>query len=239
MLKYALRENLLTPEPDDYMAQTVDARSYDGQEIVELMLKRGSTLTKADAAAAVELYNSVCADLIADGCNLNTPLMNTSLSISGVFNGANDGFDASRHTVKLNIAPGVLLREGASKVKVEKTEAASTDPYITAVRDVVSGEVNGGLTVGGILEATGSRLKFDAADNVQGLFLVPESGAAVRCDVVAENKPARLMVMIPATVAAGTYYVEVRTKLTESGSTGKTLKVGRFAKELTVAASST
>ena len=51
MLKYALRENLLTPEPDDYMAQTVDARSYRGEEIVELMLKRGSTLTKADAAA--------------------------------------------------------------------------------------------------------------------------------------------------------------------------------------------
>ena len=80
MLKYALRENLLTPEPDDYMAQTVDARSYSGEEIVELMLKRGSTLTKADAAAAVELYNTVCAELIADGCNLNTPLMNTNLS---------------------------------------------------------------------------------------------------------------------------------------------------------------
>lgn len=103
MLKYALRENLLTPEPDDYMAQTVDARSYSGEEIVELMLKRGSTLTKADAAAAV-----------------------------------------------------------------------------------------------------------------------------------AENKPARLMVMIPATVAAGTYHVEVRTKLDSSGKPGKSLKVGRFSKELTV-----
>ncbi|MBR2463205.1 MAG: DUF4469 domain-containing protein [Spirochaetaceae bacterium] len=101
MLKYALRENLLTPEPDDYMAQTVDARSYSGEEIVELMLKRGSTLTKADAAAG--------------------------------------------------------------------------------------------------------------------------------------NKPARLMVMIPATVAAGTYHVEVRTKLDSSGKPGKSLKVGRFGKELTVA----
>ena len=100
MLKYALRENLLTPEPDDYMAQTVDARSYSGEEIVEL---------------------------------------------------------------------------------------------------------------------------------------VPASGAAIRCDVVAENKPARLMVMIPATVPAGTYHVEVRTKLDSSGKPGKSLKVGRFSKELTVA----
>lgn len=234
MLKYALRENLLTPEPDDYMAQTVDARSYSGEEIVELMLKRGSTLTKADAAAAVELYNTVCAELIADGCNLNTPLMNTSLSVSGVFSGANDSFDPSRHAIKLNIAPGTLLREAAGKVRAEKTQAASTDPYITAVRDVVSGEVNGTLTAGGILEATGSRLKYDAADQEQGLFLVPASGAAIRCDVVAENKPARLMVMIPATVPAGTYHVEVRTKLDSSGKPSKSLKVGRFSKELTV-----
>ena len=42
MLKYALRENLLTPEPDDYMAQTVDARSYSGEEIVELMPASGA-----------------------------------------------------------------------------------------------------------------------------------------------------------------------------------------------------
>ena len=235
MLKYALRENLLTAQTDDYMAQTVDARSYSGEEIVELMLKRGSTLTKADAAAAVELYNTVCAELVADGCNLNTPLMNTSLSIAGVFIGANDSFDPGRHAVRLNIAPGTLLREAATGVRVEKTQAASTDPYITAVRDVVSGELNGTLTAGGILEATGSRLKYDAADREQGLFLVPASGAAVRCDVVAENKPARLMVMVPPTVAAGPYHVEVRTKLTDSGKTGKSLKVGRFGKELTVA----
>ena len=43
------------------------------------------------------------------------------------------------------------------------------------------------------------------------------------------------MVMVPPTVAAGTYHVEVRTKLTDSGKAGKSLKVGRFGKELTVA----
>ena len=34
------------------------------------------------------------------------------------------------------------------------------------------------------------------------------------------------MVMIPATVAAGTYHVEVCTKLDSSGKPGKSLKVG-------------
>ena len=47
MLKYALRENLLTPEPNDYMAQVTDSQSYDLQKVIDKMIERGSTLTKA------------------------------------------------------------------------------------------------------------------------------------------------------------------------------------------------
>ena len=41
MLKYSLRENLLTPAPDDYMAQVTDVRSYTLDEIIDLMMDRG------------------------------------------------------------------------------------------------------------------------------------------------------------------------------------------------------
>lgn len=56
MLKYSLRENLLTPAPDDCMAQTVDVRSYNQDELIDLMMKRGTTLTKADVAAVLQVY---------------------------------------------------------------------------------------------------------------------------------------------------------------------------------------
>ncbi|MGI5063064.1 DUF4469 domain-containing protein [Treponema denticola] len=236
MLKYSLRENLLTPAPDDYMAQAQDVRSYTLDEIIDLMMDKGTTITRADVAATLQVYGEVCASLIKDGSALNTPLFNTALTIAGVFNGANDSFDKKRHTVNLNITAGTLLRDAVTKVKCEKTEGASTDPYITEVTDIVTGTVNTTLTKGGVVQLVGSRLKFDAKDTAQGIFFVPETGNPVRAAVIAENKPARLMAIIPADLAAGTYYIEVRTKIIGSSQKSKTLKTGKFDKPLTPAA---
>ena len=236
MLKYCLRENLLTPDENDYMAQTADVRSFSLDEIIDLMMEKGSTLTKADTKAALQVYGEVVSALIKDGAAVNTPLMNTSLSISGVFNGANDAFDKKRHAVNLNITAGTALKAALGKIKCEKTGTASTDPYINEVKDVVSGKVNEVLTKGGVVQITGSRLKFDQKDAVQGIFFIPETGAPVRAAVIAENKPARLMAIIPADLAAGTYYIEVRTKHANATKQLKTLKTGRFAKPLTVMA---
>ncbi|MGI0516875.1 DUF4469 domain-containing protein [Treponema denticola] len=234
MLKYSLRENLLTPAPDDYMAQVTDVRSYTLDEIIDLMMEKGTTLTRADVAATLQVYGEVVSAIIKDGSAVNTPLMNTSMSISGVFDGANDSFDKKRHTVNLNITAGTLLRDAVTKVKCEKTEGVSTDPYITEVTDIVSGKVNEVLTKGGVVQLVGSRLKFDAKDTAQGIFFVPETGNPVRAAVIAENKPARLMAIIPADLAAGTYYIEVRTKYANATKQLKTLKIGRFAKPLTI-----
>ena len=237
MLKYSLRENLLTADPDDCMAQVQDVRSYSQDEIIDLMMRRGTTLTRADVAALLQVYTEVVGELTADGSAVNTPLFNTSFSVSGVFTSMSDSFDKSRHSVGVNVNAGTALRDAVKSVKTEKTEGANTDPYITEVADVVSGAVNATLTAGGILRLTGSRLKFDAADAAQGVFLVPESaGDAVRCGVVAENKPARVMVMIPADIAPGTYYAEVRSRFMGNSQAGKTLKSGRFGKPLEVAA---
>ena len=237
MLKYSLRENLLTPEPDDCMAQVQDVRSYSQDEVIDLMMRRGTTLTRADVAAVLQVYTEVVGELTADGSAVNTPLFNTSFSVSGVFNGMSDMFDRARHSVSVNVNAGTVLREAVKSVKTEKTEGANTGPYITEATDVVSGAVNSAVTAGGILRLTGSRLKFDAADAAQGVFLVPEgAGDAVRCGVVAENKPARVMVMIPADIAPGAYYAEVRTKVDASRKPVKTLKVGRFGRALSVGA---
>ena len=236
MLKYSLRENLLTPDPDDCMAQVQDVRSYGQDEIIDLMMRRGTTLTRADVAAVLQVFAEVVGELTADGCAVNTPLFNTGFSVGGVFNGMSDSFDKARHTVSVNVNPGTALREAVKSVRTEKTEGNSTDPYITEATDVVSGAVNSTLTAGGILRLVGSRLKFDASDEAQGVFLVPEAGEAVRCAVVAENKPARVMVMIPQDIAPGTYYAEMRSRLDAARQPGKRLRTCRYGKPLSLAA---
>ncbi|MBD5448532.1 MAG: hypothetical protein HDR32_12565, partial [Treponema sp.] len=74
MLKYSLRENLLTADPDDCMAQVQDVRSYSQDEIIDLMMRRGTTLTRADVAAVLQVYTEVVGELTADGSAVNTAL---------------------------------------------------------------------------------------------------------------------------------------------------------------------
>jgi hypothetical protein len=225
----------MTPAPGDHMAQTVNVRTYGEPEIVEQMLKRGASLTKSDLLAANQLRTEVVLDLLADGCSVNTGLCIMSPSISGVFQGAGDGFDSSRHRVNINIYPTSATREMAKKIRVQKVQVADPSPYIVEVKDAVSGTANEMLTPGGILELRGSRLKFIAENPSNGLFLIPESGGEVRVEVVAENKPARLMALIPANLAPGTWYVEVRTTFSQGNAKeSKQLKTGRFAKPLNV-----
>ena len=127
----------------------------------------------------------------------------------------------------------VALRQ-ASQAKAQKTEAASTAPYITTVTDKVTGD-SATIKAGSIMEITGSRLRFNAADSEQGVFALTAAGE-VRCETVIENKPARLLVMLPASVETGDFTVEVRTKIDASRKAGKTLKAGRFGKTLTAVA---
>ena len=48
MLKYCLRENLLTPAPDDYMAQVTDSQVFTLEDVIDRMVKRGTTVTRTD-----------------------------------------------------------------------------------------------------------------------------------------------------------------------------------------------
>jgi hypothetical protein len=98
----------------------------------------------------------------------------------------------------------------------------------------VSDTVNETLTPGGVLQLRGSRLKFLPAEPGNGVFLTNEQGMERQLTVVAENKPARIIVMLPADLAEGTYRVEVRTTYSSAGKPAKTLKTGKSSKILTV-----
>ena len=231
MLKYCLRENLLTAKPDDYMAQITDSQVFTLDDIIDRMVKRGTTVTRTDLAALMQLYTQECTYIVEEGGTLNTPLINTAFSISGVFDGADDSFDGKRHSVNLNINSGTALKDALTKVKASKAETVSTDPFITAVTDKLNGTTDT-VKTGSVMEILGSRLKFDAKDEEQGVFAVSGT-TVVRCASVVENKPARLIVLLDASVPAGDFTLEVRTKLTGNGSQkSKTIKKGYYHKGL-------
>jgi hypothetical protein len=103
------------------------------------------------------------------------------------------------------------------------------------VKDIVSGSVNEHLTSGGVIQLRGSRLRFIETNPTNGVFLLFETGVEYKLSVIVENKPSRLILMLPTNLTAGIYTLEVRTTFSQSGSReGKQLKIGRFIKLLTV-----
>jgi hypothetical protein len=154
-----------------------------------------------------------------------------------VFNGLGDSFDPTHHTVKVNLNQGAALRSAAARIKTKKVQVADPIPYIVEVKDVLSGSTNDLLTAGGVVQMRGSRLKLVDNDTTNGIFLLPAAGGAeIRLAVIVENKPARLIAMLPADLAAGEYHLEVRTTYVNSAKASQNLKVGRFHKALTVGA---
>lgn len=220
-LKFALFENRLTNDPNDYMAVVQDLQSKTQADVIDLMIGRGSTVTKAEALSVFEEYGNAIEQLIKDGCSINTPLFNLSPSVKGTFTGSNDTFNSARHKVKINITPGTRLRVMGEHVSTERVKGVSPGPIPDSLDDLGSGTRNDQLTPGNIAQLRGSLLKFDEADPLQGIFLIASDTSETRISTISRNKPGQLDFLIPA-MASGEYRLEVRALLQNS----KTIRTG-------------
>lgn len=228
-LKFALFENHLTSDPNDYTAVVQDAPAKTQDDVINLMIGRGSTVTKAEALSVFEEYGNAIEQLIKDGCSINTPLFNLSPSVKGTFTGPNDTFNPARHTVKINITPGTRLRVMGEQVSVERVKGVSPGPAPDSLNDLGSGTRNDQLTPGNIAQLLGSLLKFDEADPSQGIFLIAADNSETRIGTVSRNKPGQLDFLVPA-MAPGEYRLEVRAIIYK----GKELKKGTLQATLAV-----
>ncbi|MDR2011200.1 MAG: DUF4469 domain-containing protein [Bacteroidales bacterium] len=232
MLKYSLLENQLTERPDDYSAQTHSVASLDKEAIINRMLSRGTLLTRTDILAVLNGLEETITDALLEGNSINLPLFNTSFSVSGVFEGPLDSFDGNRHKLNINLTKGVLLRNAEKEVKLEKTNAVSPQPQVQEIKDSISGIVNERLTPQGVIEVRGYNLKIEGNDPSCGLWFVDENGNEVKADIIIENKPSKVIAIIPA-LSNGNYQIRITTQYT-GGALLKTPKVYVYPKKLSV-----
>ena len=232
-LPYGLAENHLTERPDDWIAIPYPKTTLDKEAMIDRILKRGTMLTRTDVIAVFNAIEEVIVEASAEGNTFNLPLFNTSFSISGVFDGPLDSFDPNRHRLNLNLTKGTLLRDAEKTVKLEKTTATAPLPQIQEVKDSVSGTVNERLTAAGVVEVRGYNLKIDGDDPTCGLWLVDENGQQTKAAVIIENKPSRIIAMIPQ-LNAGSYQVKVITQYSGGGTFIKNPRSFVYPKNLTV-----
>jgi hypothetical protein len=228
VLNYSLHENKLTEDPDDCYAIPEYTGSVTEDDLIDEMTASGSTLTKGEATLFLQQYKQAIRNKLLAGYTINTSLFNISARIAGVFKNKNDRFDVSRHAVYVNTLSGTELKEMERDFNPAWTETTKPLPTVDDFKDISSNLTNQIITIGGVGHITGRRLTFDLADATQGIFFIDESGLNTRVTTMVRQTPSDLIFMIPATLSAVNYFIEVRT--IPKGN--KDLRIGRYQHQL-------
>ncbi len=227
MVTYFLVDNRMTPDPNDRRAQTVTRGSKDDDALIEHMIARGSTVTKAEALATLYEYGDAVGYFLKEGYSINSRLLKAGPSICGTFINDEDSFDNSRHKLKVKTLPGVHFKDVPRQIRLTKITSSETLPQPKYLLDVTTGTKNDRLTPGGVVKLTGKHMKLALSLPTQGVFLHGE-GKAVRVDTLVINRPSELVMVLPKSIAKGPYQLEVR------GTVNGSERSGRLSAMLTV-----
>jgi len=227
-IKAQLYDNVLTPNPNDFMARVISERSLSIKDVCRAATTRGGAdISAAAMEHAAGLFLKEMGYALCDGFSINTGWFTASVSIKGVFAGPNEKFNPSKHTVMFDFKQGSLLRKELGAVSVIITGVADTSAFVAQVTDVKTGSINDMLTPGRNLRINGSRIKIAGDHDDNGIYFINQDTQArlrVEDTDVAVNNPSELMIIIPP-LAAGAYRLEIVTQF----SSGKHLKQPRTA----------
>ena len=222
---YALVDNPLTSDQTDSRAAMKPQPSVSEDELIEMIVLQNTGVSASVARKVLAEYTKALRFFLEKGRHLNTPLLNTTYSITGVFNSDEDTFDSSRHRLNLNLYPGLAIKDVVAHTEVSKVEAGARLPLLSTYFDTETGTKNDVLTPNEMGRLNGKRLKFDETDPAQGLFMVNDKGKAVQVTKFAECRPSKIIFKVPGTLPKGVYLLEVRTEGSKVGKLPGTVRV--------------
>jgi hypothetical protein len=209
-LRYGLHPYKLSKNANDYKAVIADNETIGEEELIEEMIGKGSTVSKAEALAVIEEYESAMCKAIQDGKTINTRMFKIYPSIKGLFNGESDHFSSNRHQVQLNIRAGKRLKSITKDLELEKVELPSPTPTVKKFEDLKTGLINKSSRAGDAVLIQGSLLKFDPTDDHQGIFFIDQNRKETKVSNIIKNKPSELIFLVPDNLPTGKYLIEIR-----------------------------
>jgi hypothetical protein len=122
--------------------------------------------------------------------------------------------DAWRLTIGWQVARRLQRRvDGrAKKAGLQRRPRPNRGPYVAAVTDLMT-QTSDVYTPGGLMEISGSRLKFDGAQADEGVFFRPAAGGPeVRADSYLNVFPKTIQALVPAALT-GPQHLIVRRRI--------------------------
>ena len=238
-IKAQLYDNVLTENPNDFIARVASEKSLNIKDICLAATTRGgSDISAAAMEHAVNLWLKEMAYSLCDGFSVNAGWFTSGACIRGSFLSPTEKFNAEKHSVSFEFNQGSLLRKELGSVEVNILGVAEVSTFIAQVTDVKTGSVNDLLTPNRNLRVSGGKIKIAGENEANGVFFVnTQTNERVKVDAtdIVNNNPSELIIVIPALVA-GEYKLEITTQF--SATNGKLLKeprTGVFERILTVA----
>ncbi|MDR2584004.1 MAG: DUF4469 domain-containing protein [Fibromonadaceae bacterium] len=237
-IKAYLYDNALTENPNDFIARVDSEKSLNVKDICQTAVKRGGAdISAAAMEHGVNLWLKEMAYRLCDGFAVHTGWFNVSANIKGTFDSPNERFNPEKHSVLFEFHQGSLLRKELGNVSVDILGVADASLSISQVVDIKTGSVNDILTKGRNLRIHGHKIKIAGENEANGVYFInQETEARIKVDKsdFVNNNPSELIVVIPESLTAGTYRLEVKTQF--GGNSKSILKEPRccvFDKTLT------
>jgi hypothetical protein len=224
-IKYALFQNRLTADPNDYAARVQQTGSINLDGLAQRIIDQGSTVTMPDILAVLENMIQATESFLLEGYRVNLGgLCELYPRLKGSFLGITDSFNNSRHRLELGAKPGSRLRTAfREKAAVVKAETILPAPSLLNFIDQASGLTDGQVTPGNIGTINGHRLKFDPLAPDEGIYFIDSTGGTeYKVTLLQKNKPSQLVFLVPAIPASLQLFLEVRVHY------GTELRTGRL-----------
>lgn len=210
-----LRLNHLTEEKGDYVATPQAAGSLNITDLVADLQREGMEIKAETAVDIITRFNRKAAERVLSGYNVNTGLVYMRPVIKGVFR--DKTWNPATHSVYVAMNQGMDLRRAVAGTTVEILGEQAEPMAIYTVTDSTTGATDGTLTKGRNAELKGTYLKIAGSDPANGVVfrnIDTKEETRLAPGDIALNEPSRLLILVPAALAAGEYELVVTTQYT-------------------------
>ena len=229
-IKYSLSENNLITKSKVYKAMVHPVQNIGEDDIYERMTQAGTSLTKGDILACMQLYITTLEQYLREGCYVNTRHGNYRPGIKGKFSSPTDSFTSGKHRKHVSISASSTLEMSIQEAVIEKVAAELVAPQPTELFDSKSNTTNKTITPANMARLTGTRLQFDANESSEGIFFIANDDTETRVIDVLDSTNSKVNFLIPSTLNKGNYHLELRAAYTQNNE----IRTGILANILTV-----
>jgi hypothetical protein len=219
--KVWLRNNKLTPNPTDYVAEVDTAGATRlQQDIIDHIVSEGSEVKAETIQAILERANNAKRYFVLRGYSVFDGIVHVTPRVTGSWEGK-ETFTEGKHKVTVDASLAKSLQEELKQVGVEVLGVADSGARILLVTDVATGNTDGVLTPGDDVVIAGNKIKVAGQPQPDGspepgigVFFVSERGDVVPAARISENKPTRVVARVPGDIAPGDYTLRIVTRYT-------------------------